>query len=129
MTLSVFWCGFLCVFLCLCVLCVCLFVFCEHLKSIYLTCRLANNAWKFGIGTVLVPELLAADKGLSSFNSYFSIEFYFFSIGAAFTKSKGFLVCWCIFSYLIFVFIFGDKSAKKILFLDETRKNAKWIRT
>lgn len=69
--------------LCLCVLCVCLFVFCEHLKSIYLTCRLANNAWKFGIGTVLVPELLAADKGLSSFNSYFSIEFYFFSIGAA----------------------------------------------
>lgn len=48
----------------------------------------------------------------------------------AFTKSKGFLVCWCIFSYLIFVF-FWDKSDKNIFVpaVDETRKNAKWIRT
>lgn len=72
---------FVCVFVSVCVVRV--FVCVLHLESIYLTCRLANNAWKFGIGTVLVPELLAADKGLSSFNSYFSIEFYFFSIGAA----------------------------------------------
>lgn len=40
----------------------------RKLRYIHLTCKLANKCWKCGIGIVLVPELLATDNGLSSFN-------------------------------------------------------------
>lgn len=38
----------------------------------HLTCKPASKCWKCGIGAVRVPELLAADNGLSSFNCSFS---------------------------------------------------------
>lgn len=40
----------------------------EAVTTFHLTCKLANKCWKWGIGTVRLPELLAAECGLSSFN-------------------------------------------------------------
>lgn len=79
------------------------------MESIYLTCRLANKCWKCGIGTVLVPELLAADNGLSSFNSYFGLSL----IGTerVHTKSKRTLVFLC--SFCLF---FCEKKIRQIFF-------------